>query len=153
MAAVAEPAAGSRETGGRFAAFLRHVRRYASVGVLSTATDFTVLVLLTRHGQWTPYAANLVSRPSGGLVSFVLNKLWTFERREVRGTGQQAVRYVVVWLSAYVASSVLVWVFSRHCGLTALLSKIAAEIVVCPTVFLIMRHWTFKRQEAADGGP
>lgn len=133
---------------GWLAALLRHARRYMTVGAGSTVTDFTVLALLSREAGWSAVAANAVSRPCGGLFSFVANKLWTFERREARGTALQIRRFWLVWLGAYASSSLLVWLFAHYTGWSALPCKLAAESVVSPAVFFIMRHWTFRRPAA-----
>ncbi len=141
--------------------FARHVRRYMTVGALSTVADFTVLGMLTYYARWTPAEANLISRPCGGVVSFAINKLWTFERREARGTGSQLFRYLCVWLSAYAMSELLVWTFSNYVNWAemmskisaewlvnsigaTMLSKIAAESSVNSVGFFVVRHWAFR---------
>lgn len=136
---------------GRFASLLRHIRRYMTVGVGSTLTDFTVYVLVTRYGGWSAVAGNLISRPCGGLFSFLVNKLWTFERREVRGTVLQMNRFWLVWLAAYGTTSALVLVLSRSMGWGALACKVTAEVIVGPLVFAAMRHWTFRRPRDSGG--
>jgi putative flippase GtrA len=114
------------------------------VGVGSAAVDLTVLVLLIHGAGWTAWAANLMSRPCGGVFSFVFNKIWTFDRGQLQGTGGQLARYWIMWLCAYATSELLVWVFSRPIGWPALPSKIAAEGIVNALAFLVHRHWTFR---------
>ena len=129
--------------------FARHVRRWLSVGVLSTVTDYSLYGLLLYCAQWSPVAANMVSRPCGGIVSFVFNKVWTFERREVRGTGGQALRYLCVWLSAYSMSNLLLWVFTALANWAQVPAKMVADAVVNSIGFLVLRHWTFRASDAA----
>lgn len=129
--------------------FARHVRRWMSVGTLSTIVDFSLLYLLTEYAGWSAVAATMVSRPCGGVVSFVFNKIWTFERREVRGTGGQALRYLCVWLSAYAMSTLLVWLFTGPAHWRPLPAKMVAEPVVNSIGFLVLRHWTFRASGAA----
>lgn len=124
-----------------------HLKKYLTVGVGSAAVDLTVLAVLTRSAGWPAWAANLVSRPCGGIFSFVFNKLWTFNRRELGGTGGQLARYWTLWFCAYAASEVLVWTFSRPAGWSPLPSKLAAEGIVNAVVFLFHRHWTFRARE------
>ena len=150
MMSNADATSAPASSGGGFVSLLQHARRYVTAGIGSAATDFAVLVLLTRYAGWSAFEANLVSRPCGGLFSFVVNKLWTFGRREAQGTISQMRRFWIVWLGAYAASSLLVWVFSRCVGWGALPSKMAAESVVSPTVFFIMRHWTFRAPRVAE---
>ena len=124
-----------------------HLRRYLTVGVGSAVTDLTTLAILTYYANWNAWTANLVSRPCGGLFSFTFNKLWTFGRREIRGTGRQLGRFWAVWLTGYALSELFVWVFSRFAGWGALPSKIAAEGIVNAANFLVLRHWTFRAPE------
>ena len=121
-----------------------HLRRYLTVGVGSAVTDLTMLTILTHFAHWPAWMANLVSRPCGGLFSFIFNKVWTFGRREIRGTGAQLGRFWAAWLIAYALSELLVWAFSRFAEWGALPSKIAAEGIVNVANFLVLRHWTFR---------
>jgi len=127
--------------------FARHVRRWLGVGTLSTIVDFTIYEVLQYYAGWLPVAANMVSRPCGGIVSFVFNKIWTFERREARGTGGQALRYLCVWLSAYSMSNLLVGLFTGPAHWPQLPAKMVAEPIVNSIGFLVLRHWAFR----ADG--
>ena len=131
--------------------FVRHVRRYMTVGAFSTITDYTVYLSLIHLAGWPAVGAAAVSRPCGGVVSFSFNKVWTFERRAVRGTGTQLFRYACVWLSAYAASTLLVWLFRDHLNWTELPSKIVADSIVNSIAFLIVRHWAFQASAAARG--
>jgi putative flippase GtrA len=123
---------------------LNQFRKFATVGILAATTDFCAYGLLIRFAGFTPVAANLVSRPMGGLVSFAFNKLWTFERRQVSGSHREFARFWFVWLIAYAASTGLVGFFNRRLGLGPALTKLFAEGLVAGAVFLTHRLWTFR---------
>ena len=135
----------------RARAFGRSVRRYLTVGVGTTLVDWIILGLLVRYAGWSAAAANLVSRPCGGLFSFAFNKVWTFERRELRGTGSQFVRYGCLWLCAYALSEALIWGFSSRVGWGPFQSKIVAEALVNVVGYLVMRYWTFRTPRNGTG--
>jgi putative flippase GtrA len=142
------------------------IKKYATVGVGSAITDFTIYGLLIHFAGLPPEGANLISRPCGGVFSFTGNKLWTFGRRQLAGTRREVTRFMIVWLVSYVISELLVWLFHlyfiRHPALPQALSgfifhlshtradmvqalpKVCAESVVCVGLFLSHRFWTFR---------
>lgn len=119
------------------------IRRYLTVGLAAALTDFCLYGILVRFGPVSPVVANLVSRPVGGLVSFLGNKMWTFERRSLAGSRTQALRFLLTWVCAYAASESLVWFFHNQLGFPPLAAKLSAEAVACSGVFLTHRLWTF----------
>jgi putative flippase GtrA len=122
------------------------LRRYATVGVGSAATDLCIYAWLTRAMDFDPLVANLISRPMGGIFSFVCNKLYTFNRKQVAGTPRELVRFWVIWITAYVASEILVWVFHNRLHWSPLPSKVCTEGIICGFVFLTHRYWTFRER-------
>lgn len=125
-------------------ALLTQIRRFVTVGAGSVLTDFCVYGFLTRGLDINPLVANLISRPLGGLFSFVCNKLWTFQRQRVAGTSRELFRFWVIWVLAYAASEGLVWVFYGGFRMGAFAAKFCAEALLCVAVFLTHRYWTFR---------
>lgn len=124
---------------------LQTLRRYLTVGVGSAITDLGLYALLTHGAGMDPVFANLISRPCGGLFSFTVNKLWTFNRRELRGTSSEFLRFCLVWLAAYTLSESLIWLFTRQCHWGPLHAKIPAEVVTGIFSFICLRFWTFRK--------
>jgi putative flippase GtrA len=127
-----------------FLGLLHTLRRYLTVGVGSAITDLGLYAVLTHGVGMDPVIANLISRPCGGLFSFTMNKVWTFNRRELRGTSAQFIRFCLVWLAAYALSESLIWFFTRQWHWGPLHAKIPAEIVTGVFSFLSLRFWTFR---------
>ena len=143
---------------------IAQIKRYVTVGAGSAITDFTIYGLLLHFLGLPPEGANLISRPCGGIFSFLGNKLWTFNRKQLAGTRREFTRFWIVWLVSYALSELLVWGFHlhfiRHHGLPGALSgfilhvtsfhvnmievlpKICAECLVWFGLFLSDRFWT-----------
>ncbi len=118
--------------------------RYAMSGLAAAVTDLTVYVLLNRAG-WHPLAAHLVSRPAGGIVSFAANRWWTFGGRRFAWTlAGQAWRYGSVWLAAYLATEVLIWVYLRWLPARPVAVKVLAELTAGFVAFWVQRQWTYR---------
>ena len=146
--------------------WITQVKKYLTVGVGSAITDFTVYGLLIHFTGLPPEGANLVSRPCGGLFSFMGNKLWTFERTQLEGTRRQFIRFWIVWAVGYVVSELLVWLFHVYfvrnpalphfvssflyhlshtrVNMVQILPKILAEGLIATGLFLTHRFWTFR---------
>lgn len=144
------------------------IRKYLTVGAGSAVTDLTVYGLLLHYGGASPVIANLISRPCGGVFSFFGNKLWTFDRRQLKGTHHEFMRFWIVWLVSYAVSELLVWLFhlyfTRHSAMpnalsdsirhlagmapdmVSVLPKVCAECLVGVGLFLSHRFWTFRKQ-------
>jgi putative flippase GtrA len=125
-------------------ALLGDAIRYYTVGACAAASDFSIYLILARAVGLSPLVANLVSRPVGGLVGFVLNRLWTFRRRRSLGAGTQFARFWLVWAVSFCLSESLVAVFYNLLGLGVLSTKICAEAIAGVLTFLLQRHWTFR---------
>lgn len=120
--------------------------RFALVGCLAWGTDFLIVFqILTRWYGVDPVAAQPVCRLCGGLVSFTLNKFWTFRHRkqQVR-IHTQFVRYWVVWLITLTVSVVFIALFYKGMELDKQHSKLLADSIAGLLSFFILRHWTFR---------
>lgn len=143
------------------------IKKYATVGIGSAITDFSIYGALIHYANFSPEAANLISRPCGGLFSFTFNKIWTFDRKQMTGTHRELMRFGIVWIVSYCVSILLVWLFHqyfisnqevplalsgmiRHVTgwefhLVEALPKLCAEGLVCIGLFLSHRFWTFRQ--------
>jgi putative flippase GtrA len=125
-------------------AVLRDAFRFGLAGLGAAAADLGIYALLLHAAGWHPLAANLASRPCGGLVSFTANKLWTFRaRRQRAGTHVQFGRFWLVWLAAYVLSELALALWLLALPRERFACKLLAEATVSAFSFLAHRHWTF----------
>lgn len=131
--------------------FARDLYRYALCGAGAVAADYGAFGLLTREGGLPLPLAEAISRPCGGLVSFVLNRQWTFRDRRSRPLGAQMLRYAAVWSGMYLAAVALVGLFDLGLKNTSLgpeyarwAAKISADGAAAFAGFLLNRQWTFR---------
>lgn len=117
--------------------------RYALSGLGAAATDFGLYLLLHLTFDVTPALTNLVSRPLGGLVSFLLHKYFTFQNRGTAQTGTQFKRFWIVWALSFVISQGMVWWLSSIWPNHGVLAKLAAESAAVLCSFFCQRYWTF----------
>ena len=79
------------------------VPRFLLVGVINTLVGCGAMFLLYNAAHWSYWAASAANYVLGGVVSFFLNKYFTFRRREWswRQVVRFAVNVAVCWLLAY----------------------------------------------------
>ncbi|MED4290769.1 GtrA family protein [Priestia megaterium] len=101
--------------------------KFALVGVVNTLIDFVVYALLTTIGvnyilaQWISYSAGILN-------SYVMNRKWTFERKE-KSSKREVISFVIVNLITLSLTSFLLTVLYNKWGVALLLSKLLITIV------------------------
>lgn len=129
--------------------------RFILSGGCAAAVDLLLFWLLNGQAGWHRLAAQAVSRPSGGVTSFCLNKVWTFGNREVRAVGKQALRYAILWGCGLIGSTLLLELYHAVLpgdGRHAFAAKILAEGTLGLVSFLVQRFWVFRPEARSVTG-
>ncbi|HEY0597727.1 GtrA family protein [Sphingopyxis sp.] len=118
--------------------------RYGLVGLVVLAADFAVysLVLALLPGQFV--AANICGKIAGAVLGFVLHRHVTFRWAQRDGATRQFAAYVAVLGFNLLFSSALLWFAIEMLGANAYLAKLAVDIVVAGTAFLLSRLWVYR---------
>jgi putative flippase GtrA len=113
--------------------------RFGTVGAITTLLDIALFATLT-GGAIPPAPANLVSYSCGIVLSYALNRSWTFR---VRHSHAQALRFLAATLAGLLLSTALV------AALATILPPPVAKLLSVPLVFawnyLTVRFWAFRR--------
>lgn len=117
--------------------------KFAVTGVLNTAVDFAVFLVLSYLGVGV-YIAQVVSYSAGMLNSYAVNRSWTFRSKE--GFFSPAMlRFFVVNLSLLGLSLGVIWLVHGQLGFPKLLAKICATGLTVVLGFLVNRLWVFRK--------
>ncbi|PDT46719.1 GtrA family protein [Sinorhizobium fredii] len=112
--------------------------RFCTVGAITTTLDFVLFTGLFAAGA-APGPANVLSYSCGILVSYVLNRSWTFRARHSQ---VQALKFVLGTITGLVISTCLVAL------LATLVPPPFAKILSVPVVFawnyLVALLWVFR---------
>lgn len=122
--------------------------RFMFVGVINTGVDIAVYYVLTRHTMFFPdhiLATRVVSFLSGSICSFILNRLWTFQKRD-RVQGTEVVKfYITVGMSLLIGlASMQLFIKVFH-----FYDLIALGISIIFTFvwnFTISKFWVFRKK-------
>ena len=121
----------------------KHAFRFAAVGLANTALDYGTFTTLYYVFTVPIVPANLVAASLAVLLSFLLNRHWTFaDRKHRHTTTQQFVRHIATSGTGVLLSTVVVWL-AAHVA-PAYLAKMAAIGISFAWNFSLSRHWVFR---------
>ena len=123
---------------------LRQGRHYLVIGIVQWLLDWGVMVGLSHLGM--PLAlANVIGRISGALLGFWLNGRVTFSGEGHRMGRRQFVRFLAMWLSFTLLSTVALENIDRYLSRGwAWLSKPLVELVLGAAGFALSRYWIYR---------
>src|SRR5690349_256465 len=115
------------------------------VGCCLIVLDWVVFLVLTALGV-VPVSANIAGRVAGALVGFWANGRITFSVPGSPRLGRRRfVRYLVLWLSLTLLSTVLVTLLASRLSLeVAWLAKPVVEAGLAALSFLVSRQWVYR---------
>lgn len=121
--------------------------RFGSVGLVNSAIGLSAIWIAMWLGL-SPLAANAVGYAIGIVISFTLNRIWTF--RDLRGARPakshgEAVRFGVSFILAYALNFVVVWIALETTSISPNLLQIAGMITFTATFFVLCRAWVFAK--------
>ena len=120
--------------------------RFLSVGVANTALGYAVIFGCMYLAGLSPELSNAAGYAVGLLVSYFLNRHFTFRSAQRRST--EFVRFGIVFLVAYTANLVVLIVLVRTLEVHAGLSQLIAGIIYVGTAYLLNKHYVFRSSEA-----
>lgn len=122
-------------------ALARQFSSFFGVGLLAAVAHYGVLAALVELLGMRASLAALVGFVAGGVVSYVLNRRWTFD--SARSHAAAVPRFFAVAAVAFVLTGLLMELLSVRLGLHWLPAQIATTGVVLVWTFLANRFWTF----------
>jgi len=118
--------------------------RFGVSGVVATVTTIALLWLFTEvFGVWyvaSATAAWVISL----LVSFTLQRTWTFRTRGRERAGGQLAAFVVLGLFNAAANAVLLYALVDWAGLPYLPAEVGLVLLIAAWNFLAMRYLIFR---------
>jgi len=120
---------------------LRQLVRYTLIGGSGVALDLVVFLLLHNWAGLDEQVANALSTTLAITNNFVLNALFTFERRD--RIVVRFLRFYAVGLTGIALTNLLFLAFTDGIGINANLVKAASLPLVLALQFVLNRKWSF----------
>ncbi|WP_244642943.1 GtrA family protein [Phyllobacterium sp. 628] len=124
----------------------KQVLRFGLVGVLNTATGYSIILVALWLG-WGDIAANMTGYAFGLVVSFFLNSQWTFAKAEYK-QASLVVRYILAFLFAYAANLVTVIVIRSMDVLDGWAIHLIGIIIYTALFYLASVYFVFSKSPA-----
>lgn len=116
--------------------------KYGIVGGLGTGIHFAVLILLVEMWSMNPVAASIVGFIVVLIISYMLNRMWTFEDRQ-SGYAKQFMKYVVVSCAGMVINTLIMYVSVEWLSISYIIGQLISTVVVPIHNYIWNRRWTF----------
>lgn len=114
--------------------------RFVLAGGSATAVHFSIFVFLMKIFDMWYLAAATIGFIGGLVVSFTLQKYWTFRERTHAHILTQGPRYLVLALVNLALNDVIVFLLHEYRDITPLIAQICASaIIACETFFISSR--------------
>ena len=125
---------------------LRQFITFFGVGVAATVADWGSFFILERFlGVPSVYAA-LTAYCCGGVLSYVLNRVHTFESE--RTHLEAGWRFIAVMAVGFTLTGVFVWLFADKLGLPPMVARILSTGIVFFWNYAAHKLWTFAERKA-----
>ena len=119
---------------------------FFGVGVAATITDWSTFFVLGRFvGVPNVYAA-LIAYCCGGLISYTLNRMHTFNSD--RTHLEAGWRFAAVMAIGFSLTGVFVWLFADRMGLPPMVARMLSTGIVFFWNYLAHKMWTFAEKRA-----
>lgn len=138
----------------RFVAFahrhrplIRQIMSFVGVGLTATAAHFATLALAVESGGLGPVAGSACGFVVGGIVSYALNRRFTFE--STRSHAGAVPRFMVVAGVAFILNGVLMDLLVHRLGVFYLLAQAITTGITMLWTFSGYRIWAFAHRAGA----
>ena len=121
--------------------------KYVTVALLSAASDWLVFSTLLAIFGWV-IMAQATSRIVGGLVSFGINKYWSFQSYQHKQALHEAWRFAMLFIASY-GLSLSLFSFLTYLGAGPYWAKLITDMSCFFFNFIAMRFWVYRLQPFA----
>ncbi len=118
--------------------------RYNIVAITASGVDLMLLILLTEiAGLWYLISA-IIASVSGGIVAFILERHWTFKKKD-NEIIKQVYKYILIWLFSIFLNIRLLYLFVDSFGVQYIISKVIVAVLVgIGFNFITHKYYIFK---------
>jgi putative flippase GtrA len=122
--------------------------RYVLVGLTQNGLFYIAMLLLLWCGL-RAWQATIILYPVAVLISFLINRRWSFAGRKM--SGEQLHRYVFVYVAAYFSTIFLNWA-QEKAGVPAWLAVLITMAIMVGVIFAALNWWVFRERQSDPVG-
>ncbi len=125
--------------------------RYGSVALLSAGGDWATFTLLVSLLSVDHLVSLMTARVVGGVLSFVVNRHWTWGARRQIAITQQGRRFLLLYGFSYLLSITLFSLFTVVLRLPPYPAKLITDTACFVVNFVVMQHYVFHARRGLSG--
>jgi len=129
---------------------VKQLLRFAVVGVLNTAVGYLVIFACMYLLGMAPVPSNIVGYACGLVTSYTLNRSFTF--RSDADKKREIVRFVTIFLIAYLANVGALVLLTEYAGVHKGWSQLIAGAVYTGLFFLLSKYYVFAEKRSSASG-
>lgn len=100
-----------------------------AASLAATCFDFLTTIVLVNVFGWWYLAGSVTGTIAGGLLNFMIGRLWAFNAGEGK-IEWQFIKYVLVWTGNLLLNAAGVFMITQYIGLSYVISKVITAVVV-----------------------
>jgi putative flippase GtrA len=129
---------------------MKQLLRFATVGVVNTGLGYAVIFACMYLVGLGAVTSNVLGYAVGLVVSYLLNRSFTF--RSAAAPLREIVRFVAIFLLAYLANLAVLILLIRHAGVHEGVAQVLAGVVYFGLSFVMNKYYVFAgpRARVAD---
>ena len=120
---------------------MRQLLRFAAVGVVNTGLGYAVIFACMYVAGLGAVISNVIGYAVGLAVSYSLNRSFTF--RSAAPARREMVRFVAIFLLAYLANLAVLVLLIRHLGVHEGVAQVIAGGVYFGLSFVLNKYYVF----------
>lgn len=128
--------------------FLRVIRFVIAGGIATSANLGSIFVLTHYFGVWYLYSSVIAFGLAFG-ISFVLQKIWTFQNRSSEHVHTQAALFLGIILLGLGFNTALLYAFVEFIGIHYLVGQLISGSVIAVFNFFSYKHIVFAERDSA----
>lgn len=129
---------------------MRQLLRFAAVGVVNTGLGYAVIFACMYLAGLGAVVSNVIGYAVGLIVSYLLNRSFTF--RSAAPPRAEILRFVAIFLLAYLANLAALVGLIRHAGMHEGVAQVVAGVVYFVLSFVLNKYYVFADPQARVAG-
>ena len=123
--------------------------KYLIIGVLTTALNYTVFVILVNVVKMEMHASNLIAWLVGVIFAYFTNKLFVFESKsfKVQVLGKEIISFGAARVFSLLLEEIILYIFVDLLNMNKLIIKLIANIIVIIVNYILSKFFIFKKNK------